>query len=113
MATVMAVGIAACRVVAGMLLGAASAGAAPRRRATALARAFTVEIAVPGSQPVVAGSVRSPKASTAADAYTFPDDGSVLTAQAVTSNAAKRIGALSRAAASVGLTQLSLFGRGV
>ena len=106
----MAARLAACLVVAAMLLAAGSAGAAPERRATALARAFTVEIAVPGSQPVVAGSVRSPKASTAADAYTFPDDGSVLTAQAVTSNAAKRIGALSRAAASAGLAKLSLFG---
>jgi murein DD-endopeptidase MepM/ murein hydrolase activator NlpD len=102
--------LAACLVLAAMLLASGSAGAARERRATALARAFTVEIAVPGSQPVVAGSVRSPKASTAADAYTFPDDGSVLTAQAVTSNAAKRIGALSRAAASVGLAKLSLFG---
>src|SRR5438132_7293090 len=106
----MAARLAACLVVAAMLLAAGSAGAAPERRATALARAFTVEIAVPGSQPVVAGGVQSPKASTVAAAYTFPDDGSVLTAQAVTSNAAKRIGALARAAASAGLAKLSLFG---
>src|SRR2546428_4351444 len=106
----MAARLAACLIVAAMLLAAGSAGAAPERRATAVGGAFTVEIAVPGSQPVVAGSVRSPKASSAADAYTFPDDGCVLTAQAVTSNAAKRIGALSRAAASVGLAKLSLFG---
>jgi murein DD-endopeptidase MepM/ murein hydrolase activator NlpD len=58
----------------------------------------------------VAGSVRSPKASAAAAAYTFPDDGSVLTAQTVTSNSAKRIGTVSRAAASAGLAKLSLFG---
>jgi murein DD-endopeptidase MepM/ murein hydrolase activator NlpD len=100
--------IAALAAAGGLLL-AFGAGASPS--AGAAAQAWAVQIVEPGNAPVVAGALTAPHdAVSSGGQFSFPADGSVVSAGSTTTSVSAVSGPRSTAGASAAVTALSLFG---
>ena len=87
-----------------------SATASPAATGTA-ARAFGVQVAVPGQAGASTGVVTAPPdAAAAGGAFAYPADGSVVSAGSVTSGAFATPGSSATASASAQVSTLSIFG---
>ena len=98
-------------LLAGLAVLATSAGGAVRT-AAAGAGALAIQIDVPGQTTVSTGTVASPPNAqpVTTDTYSYPSDGSVLTAASTTATAGTATGAVASASAESDITGLSLFG---
>jgi murein DD-endopeptidase MepM/ murein hydrolase activator NlpD len=98
--------------LAGLAVAIGSAGAAaPAKAPGAAARAFAVKVVVPGSDgastPVLAAP--PPGQVSYLDGFSYPDDGSVLTAGAISVGAGTTSGATATSTASSNVSAVSLF----
>src|SRR4051794_18541159 len=77
----------------------------------ASARAYAVEIDIPGQQPVRAAEVAAPPdAAGLGQAFSYPADGSIVQTQGITASAQSEVGAIEGSSASADVQALSLFG---
>jgi hypothetical protein len=95
-----------------LLLALGIAGSTPADRATgAAAHAFGVQILVPGQPPKIAQAAAAPDdAVQFGGAFSYPDDGSVVSVATTTVSVAASPGTVASSKASVELTTLKLFG---
>ena len=92
-----------------LALGSASAGG-PATAPTAAASATAIRIIAPPQSDIVVSSVTAPGAPAAGQAYAYPADGSVISAQSTVASASTKTGATAAATAESDVTALSLFG---
>jgi murein DD-endopeptidase MepM/ murein hydrolase activator NlpD len=94
-----------------LLLSVGPAGAAQRQTAPGpVARAFAIQVAVPGQGGASAASISAPPdAVGVGGSFAFPGDGSVVSAGSVTSGAFAAPGASATASASAEASSISLF----
>ena len=87
-----------------------SAGASESAKGTSSARAFAVQVAVPGQPAASAAPVSAPPDAVGAGSFSYPADGSVISAATVTSGAFAAPGTPSSSSASAQVSTISLFG---
>jgi len=94
-----------------LVLFAGSAGASSSQSAAPIARAFAIQVAVPGQPGGSAAAVLAPPdAVGVGGSFAYPADGSVVRAGAVTSGAFSTPGASATASASADVSSVAIFG---
>ena len=94
-----------------VVLSVGSAGAARSEAGSTSARAFAIQVAVPGQAGGSAAAVSAPPdAVGVGGSFTYPADGSVVNAGSVTSGAFATPGASATASASAQVSSVSIFG---
>jgi murein DD-endopeptidase MepM/ murein hydrolase activator NlpD len=94
-----------------LLLATGSAGASRSASPTASARAYAVQVTVPGQNGSGAAAVSAPPDNVAfGSSFAYPSDGTVVTANSLTASASTNIGKNASATASSRIDSLILFG---